>query len=106
MNAVLIASLGDLVGPWSAVAFGLGFLGLCAGILVSRKILGWATGAMIILAAFIFLVALPASRAYSGPVPAAERHLADYDKYLAAGIAMVFSGALAFERVRLRRAPK
>ncbi len=106
MNTVLIASLGDLVGPWSAIAFALGLLGLSTGILVSRKILGWATGAMIMLAAFVLLVGLPASRAYSGPIPAAERHLADYDKYLAAGIALVFAGALAFERLRLRRASK
>ena len=106
MNIVATASLGDLVGPWSCVALGLGLLGLSTGILISRKIFGLAVGGMLMFAAFMVLVALPAARAYSGPITAAERHMADYDKYLAAGIALVFAGAVAFEQHRLRKAPK
>lgn len=100
------ASLGDVIGPWSVVALVLGLLGLSSGVLISRKIFGLAEGAMIMFAAFMILVAVPATRAYSGPIPTAERHIADYDKYLAAGIALVFAGAIAFEQHRLRRARK
>lgn len=116
MNAGDPSALSDLIGPWSVLAVVLGLVVACVGHLGSQgrlrpqgscfRFFRIAAGIMVLLAGFVYLVVLPASWAYSGPVPSATRHLADYDKGFAALIFLVFAVAFTFEEFRLRRAKR
>lgn len=118
MNTHVLSNLRDLVGVWTCLVFlvGLGAMAVChfsripgdskpSSGMPARISATLATG-MFLLALFIVLFVVPASIAYSGPVPPEDRRLWLYDKYLAALIALVFAAALGLSSFRIRRAAR
>jgi hypothetical protein len=116
MSAFDIANLRELVGAWSCLTFAVGLAGALISyfsLMVGRNISSpdsgsakvSATVAMVMLsfALFIGFFVLPASRAYSGPVPPEVRQTWRYDKYFAALIALTFAVVFAFDTFRLSR---
>jgi hypothetical protein len=114
MDTSYIGNLQNLFGGWSILALIVGFGGAFLSYHFSKRgkfaeanldqrrniliaVLPWA---MWMLAVFIGVVILPASMAYSGPVPTEYRRIWRYDKYFAALIALAF--ALVFELNSLR----
>ena len=116
MTAFNTADLRDLVGGWSCLTMVVGFAGAAVSYFLLwearqtkaptttiAKLSARLALAMLLVAFFIGGCVVPASRAYSGPVPGEVRETWAYDKYLAGWIAVAFAAVFAFDAFRFSR---